>query len=364
MSFFNETTDMDLGITPIDNIFLNDYMPMANGTYVKVYLLGFKYASDKDYKIELTNKTIAKHLDISIEDVLNAWDFWEEKGIIKKEKGEDINYKVLFLNLKQLYIKNNLMNLKEKVAPQIKQISKPTPKDLIEANQIPIINKMFNNIDYMMRRQTTPLEKQQILGWIQSYNMNPDVIEKAFSYGVEKKGKRSINYVDGIIKNWYDMGLTNIEAVMEYFKTADEVYYRYERVMKALGLSNKGVTQGDLKLVNKWFDDYKFSIDLVLKACESSSKVQQVSVSYIDAIMNSWYEKGIKTVQDVETLDKKPEVASRTSTKQYPRKTYTHKTRFHNFEQRSSNYTAKELEEMAKRKREAYRMKKSGETVE
>lgn len=364
MSFFNETTDMDLGITPIDNIFLNDYMPMANGTYVKVYLLGFKYASDKDYKIELTNKTIAKHLEISLEDVLNAWDFWEDKGIIKKEKTGDVNYKVLFLNLKQLYIKNNLMNLKEKALPKVKQISKPSPQDLIEANQIPIINNMFNNIDYIMRRQTTPFEKQQVLAWIQSYNMNPDVIEKAFSYGVEKKGKRSINYVDGIIKNWYDMGLTNIDAVMEYFKTADAVYYRYERVMKALGLSNKGITEGDLKLVNKWFDDYNFGIDLVLKACESSSKVQQVSVSYIDAIINSWYGKGIKSVEDVETLDKKPQEALKTQNKSYPKKANPHKNRFHNFEQRSSKYSAKELEEMAKRKRETYRLKKSGEINE
>ncbi|MFY9613497.1 MAG: primosomal replication protein N, partial [Tissierellaceae bacterium] len=111
MSFFLETTDMDLGDTPIENIFINDYMPMANGTYVKVYLLGFKYAYDKDYKIDVNNKTIAKHLNIPLEDVLRAWDFWEEKGIVEKiyvDEEKSINYKVKFLNLKQLYIKNNI----------------------------------------------------------------------------------------------------------------------------------------------------------------------------------------------------------------------------------------------------------------
>ena len=82
MSFILETTDMDLGDTPIENIFINDFMPMANGTYVKVYLLGYKYAHDKDDKIEVTNQTIAKHLEISLDDVLRAWDFWEKKGKI------------------------------------------------------------------------------------------------------------------------------------------------------------------------------------------------------------------------------------------------------------------------------------------
>ncbi len=85
MNFTMETTDMDLGgDTPIENIFINDFMPMANGTYVKVYLLGYKYAYDKDINIEVNNNTIAKHLNIPLIDVLNAWDFWEGKGIIQK----------------------------------------------------------------------------------------------------------------------------------------------------------------------------------------------------------------------------------------------------------------------------------------
>ena len=41
---------------------------------------------------------------------------------------------------------------------------------------------MFNNIDDIMRRQTVATEKQRILSWIENYNMNPDVIEKAFFY--------------------------------------------------------------------------------------------------------------------------------------------------------------------------------------
>ena len=77
---------------------------------------------------------------------------------------------------------------------------------------------MFNNIDDIMRRQTVATEKQRILSWIENYNMNPDVIEKAFFYGVERKGVRNINYVEGIIRNWYDNGLTNMEALLEHFK--------------------------------------------------------------------------------------------------------------------------------------------------
>lgn len=357
MNFNLETTEMDLGDTPIENIFLNDYMPMANGTYVKVYLLGYKYANDRDSNIEVDNKTIAKHLQIPLEDVLGAWDFWQEKGIIVKEdEDEKINYRVKFLNLKQLLIKNNSGVFTKQ--EQYKKVELEH-KDFIEANRMPVINTMFNTIDYILRRQTVPMEKKRILSWISNYNMNPDVIEKAFFYAVERKGIRKINYVEGIIRQWYDEGLTSIEAVNEKFETQDERFYRYNKVMTSLGLSHKGINDGDLKIIDKWFDTYKYSMEIVLKGCERSSNISNVTVKYIDGVISSWNEKGIKTVEDIELMDKKEKKPSKTPV----RKNSTPvKTRFHNFEQKTDKYSEEDLERIAKRKRDSYIQKAKGES--
>ena len=364
MSFILETTDMDLGDTPIENIFINDFMPMANGTYVKVYLLGYKYAHDKDDKIEVTNQTIAKHLEISLDDVLRAWDFWEKKGIIEKipseEDDDKYNYRVIFLNLKQLYIKNNLSLFANKEEAKKKPRS-ITPQELIDANQIPLINKMFNQIDYIMRRQTVTTEKQRILSWIEDYNMNPDVIEKAFFYGVEKKGNRNINYIEGIIRNWYDNGLTNVEAVMEHFKAQDEKYYRYQRVLKALGMGNRAATENEMNIIDRWFNEYKFSMEMVLKGCEGSSKVANPNLNYIDAILKSWYKKNIETIEDIAEKDKPKEKKTYKVARPNERKGAPLKTRFHNFQQRTYNYSSEQLEDIARKKREAYNQKAKGE---
>jgi len=362
MDFIIETTDIDLGDTPIENIFINDFMPMANGTYVKVYLLGYKYAYDKDDSIEVDNKTIAKHLDIPLSDVLNAWDFWEKKGIIEKiflNKENKFDYYVKFLNLKQLYIKNNYkpINIGEEISTKSYTCS---VEDLIDANQIPAINEMFNQIDYIMRRQLVPNEKQKILEWIYNYNMNPDIIVKAFFYGIEKKGKRNINYVGGIVRNWYDQGITNVEALQEHFKVADEKYYRYEQVMKYLGYGNRLPSVGEMKVIDKWFEDYRFTMEIVLRGCENSKKTSNPSINYIDGILTSWHHKGIKTVDEIEEKDRPPERKEYkyNKTDKRPRST---KTKFHNFQQRTSNYSAEELEEIARRKREEYYFKAKGE---
>ncbi len=358
MSFTLETTDMDLGDTPIENIFLNDFMPMANGTYVKVYLLGFKYAHDRDEKIEVTNTTIAKHLDIPLEDVLRAWDFWEEKGIIIKEDDHQVNYKVKFLNLKQLYIKNNVGMFNQKQEPD--KEAKFTTKDLIEANQMPVINTMFNSIDYIMRRQTSPSEKKIILEWIHEYNMNPDVIEKAFYYSSERRGIRKMNYVEGIIKNWYSEGLTTLEAIMEKMKADDEVFYNEQEIMKSLGLQNRPIRADEKKIIEKWFNEYKFSLEIILAGCETDKNVKP-SINYVNGTLKNWFEKGVKTLEDIEKLDKATVNKEVNKGKPQFKKTASYKNRFHNFEQRSDKYSSEELEAIAKRKREAYSKKLKGE---
>ncbi|NLW39616.1 MAG: DnaD domain protein [Tissierellia bacterium] len=358
MGFVIETTEIDLGDTPIENIFINDFMPMANGTYVKVYLLGYKYAYDKDTNIQVDNRTIAKHLDIPLSDVLNAWDFWEKKGIIEKiheDKEDKFNYKVKFLNLKQLYIKNNYRPIS--VGEEINKKSYTCDvEDLIDANQIPAINKMFNEIDYIIRRPLVPNEKKKILEWIHNYNMNPDIIVKAFFYGIEKKGKRNINYIGGIVRNWYDQGITNIEALQEHFKRTDEKYYRYEKIMKYLGYGNRLPSVGEMKVIDKWFEEYNFPMDLVLKGCENSKKTSNPSINYIDGVLTSWYNKGIRTVDEIEEKDRLPDKKDK---KDYnvDRTIRLTKTKFHNFQQRTSNYSAEQLEEIARRKREEYYFK-------
>ena len=354
MSFFIETTDIDLGDTTIENIFINDFMPMADGTYVKVYLLGFKFAKDDDKKLSLSNQVIARHLDIPLSDVLSAWSFWERKGIIKKhekDNDDDFDYYVEFLNLKQLYIKNNYKPI-DSMNPDSPNSSTYTcsPEDLLEANHSKGINEMFNSIDYIVRRTLVPNEKRKVLEWIYNYNMTTDVIVKAFFYSIEKKGKRKISYIEGIIRNWYDEGITNMESLDEHFKTQDERFYRYSRVMKALGLSSRQPSESEMQVIDKWFNEWKFAMDIVLKACENSKNISNPNINYIDAILSDWNLKEVKTVEDIETKDAASKPANK-KTNNYNNRSSQVNTKFHNFEQRTSKYTPEELEKMVLRKK-------------
>ena len=80
MNFRREkANNLYLRDTQVENIFLTEYMPGAEGDFVKVYLTALMYAGDE----KMSNSLIAKHLGMAEEDVLRAWNYWESCGVIR-----------------------------------------------------------------------------------------------------------------------------------------------------------------------------------------------------------------------------------------------------------------------------------------
>jgi len=346
LHFAKQTTDFDLEDTPIENIFIHDFMPMANGTYVKVYLLGFAYANNKDPSLTVNHQTIAKHLDIPLSDVLDAWDFWEKKGVIRKkylDEEDKTKYAVEFLNLKQLYIHNHYVQ-KQNEAESFPASYTCSPEDLVQANQIPEIRKMFSYINEILRRELVPHEKKQVLEWLYNYNMSTEIIVRAFMYAIEQnkfKNKRSIiRFVEGIIRNWYDNKITNMDELDEYLERTDSRYLKYDRIFKALGLHFRLPTEAEKKAMNTWLEEWNFPMEVILKACENSKKTANPNINYIDSILHKWHQEGIRALQD---LEKKESIVQHAAAKSENK---TPKNRFHNFEQQATKYSKEELEKL------------------
>lgn len=330
MSFYKQTTDLDFGDTAIENIFINDFMPMADGTYVKVYLLAYKYANDRDDSVVATNRTIAKHLNIPLTDVLAAWDFWERKGIVKKHilSIEDIDdYQVEFLNLKQLYIKNMYKPVETTLNPNSSTYSF-TPSDIIEANKSKDIQQMFYMINQTIGRSLVPNEMKKILEWLYNYTMTPDIIVHAFKYSIEKRSVKSINYVGGIVRNWYDNGITTVEKLEQYLLTSGDKYGRYSRVMRAMGVST--LYEGQREIIDKWFDQWKLSLDVVLLALKKASATANPNINFFDSILEQWYQNNLDSEDKIKEFERQHQV------KKHQSKAPVKKplTRFHDFEQR------------------------------
>lgn len=341
--FFKEVNEADLGETAIANIFIDIFMPMADGLYVKVYLLGYKNACDPSCNPKFNNRSIAKNLNIPLSDVISAWKFWESKNIIKMHKNDgfdDFDYSIEFLDLKKLYMENIIVNTKS---------IKSNTSSIVSVAENPSIRKMFNSINQIVGRHLDPGEKISILEIMNKYNMSPDMILCAYEHVKEKTGSsKPVKYIEGIIRNWYDANLYTPQDVEESFTIRSERYMLYKTIFNELGFSRQP-SRSEKQLIDEWFDKFNMDIELILEACSKSKNISNPSVSYINGIIKSWNNKNIKNLEDLKKNDEiqktKENLNKKVSTSTSDTDTYK-KTKFHNFNETFTQYTPEELDKI------------------
>lgn len=339
MYFILQEMQIDLGDTPIENIFINDYMPVADGTYVKVYLMGFKYAKDK--QANFNNETIAKNLKLPLADVLNAWDYWEQEGIIVKHPDEDeYNFMVEFVNLKQLYIDNVYKYIAK---PKGEKSNYVNNEELISSNRNSENKRMMEEIEDMFGRPLKITEKQKIVTWLNNYKTKPEIMAQAFSYCINNKKIKKFSYIESVVSAWHDEGVNDLDSMVEYLEKRNDRFSIYSRISKALGF-NRTLTEAEMKTIDKWIDEWRFSMEMILKCLDNSTKINNPNINYFDKILSDWHDKGFKTVEDL-----KNDVKSESKTRQAPKETPKAKNKFHNFIQ-SDDLSNDDLEKIVRKR--------------
>ena len=83
MAFCKYSVDMLANnTTTIDNIFINNYLPYADATAVKVYLYGL-YKCQDPTSMDNTLENFAAELSLSLDEIEKAFYYWQEQGLVQ-----------------------------------------------------------------------------------------------------------------------------------------------------------------------------------------------------------------------------------------------------------------------------------------
>ena len=357
MAFYIQSVPVDLGDTPLENIYIDLYMPTAPGDYVKVYLLGYRYAQLGEEAKKFSHQNLANNLNLSLKDVLDAWNYWEERSVIQKKWHPDQAesaaadpsspaFDVVFVSLKQLHLEE--LHYVEKrstnASPDHKgpesnpetQEYTASPTDIMSAVRDPELRDLFEQINKIMQRSLVPNEQMEVLQWIQHYNLDPEIVRQAFLYAVQQREVRSVRYVGGIIRNWQDQGLRDSRSLTHHLDRQGERYRLYDEIFRELGFFSRMPTQAESRLMDQWFDDYGFSMEMILKACSYTTQTSRPSIKYIHGILTRWHQEGIKDLKTLEAKEQKKDKPSKE-----PKK-----TQFHLADSRGKDYSNEELEDI------------------
>ena len=401
MTAINISSDIATSFTTVSDIFIDQYMPKANGEFVKVYLYLLR-ATGSGAGIA-TISEIADHFSNTEADIIRALNYWASEGILQVQTGAD--GQIIGINLCSLSVsgmqaaqsniqsavadnaaqnnlqnsvvnnaaQNNLQNsvvnnaaqnistanirmqdsvvekLKSQTTDKVASSQKEYTLDEIkEFRKNPDISELFFIIETYLKHTLSSTDTNMVLYWLDELHFSTDLVEYLVEYCITK-GHSSLHYMNKVALGWADAGIKTVDQAKDDAAAHSQIYYS---VMKALGITGRNLVDSEVSLINKWVGEYGFDIELVKAACSKTiSAIQKPSFEYTDSILANWRKKDVHTLKDVEVLDAnfaKANKASATGSSQSTNaangsskpksNNSSSKNKFNNFNQRNNDY--------------------------
>lgn len=401
MTAINISSDIATSFTTVSDIFIDQYMPKANGEFVKVYLYLLR-ATGSGAGIA-TISEIADHFSNTEADIIRALNYWASEGILQVQTGAD--GQIIGINLCSLSVsgmqaaqsniqsavadnaaqnnlqnsvvnnatQNNLQNSVVNNAAQnistvntrmqdsvVEKLKSQTPDkaassqkeytldEIKEFRKNPDISELFFIIETYLKHTLSSTDTNMVLYWLDELHFSTDLVEYLVEYCITK-GHLSLRYMNKVALGWADAGIKTVDQAKDDAAAHSQIYYS---VMKALGITGRNLVDSEVSLINKWVGEYGFDIELVKAACSKTiSAIQKPSFEYTDSILANWRKKDVHTLKDVEVLDAnfaKANKASATGSSQSTNaangsskpksNNSSSKNKFNNFNQRNNDY--------------------------
>ncbi len=277
----------------VSSEFINEYMPSAHGEYVKVYLYGLAAAQEGR---STDNTETASLLNILVTDVENAWSYWQEKGLVKKD-GEDI---VFTSPLK------DRLPAPEKVKPSGKSSGRPphiSSREVMKAREInPSMKDTITMVEQLLARPLSTREITAVFDFMSWYGMDGSLVLMLFEYCISMD-KKNFAYIEKVAESWHNEGINDIKSAEAVIKRATEEKKFRNKCMRIFGLE-RNFSPSELKYINSWKTELGFTPEMVECAYDITVKnTGKAALAYMNKILLSWHQKGIKTPGEIKEKD-------------------------------------------------------------
>ena len=326
MNNISLTMSKSMNSTVVSNRFIDIYMPRANGSYVKIYLYLLRCISDASTNMSLS--MIADKLDETEKDIIRALKYWEDTGILTVDRsvsGQITNVTLLDLEdivspvaEESISPRFTLMQSSPSIIPLFSTAVSPQPAPAAPLTPEPRptysaaqvrqltasdeIKWLLPQLEQLLLRPVKPSEIQLVLYFYESLGFSAELILYLYDYCVSR-GKKTNAYIEKVALSWAADGISSAEEAKDAIALYNE---KNSTVMKAFGL-NRAPVPAELTYLQRWFDEYGFSADMVAEACNRTVlAINKPDFKYADRILTSWYEQQIRTRIDLQNY--KPQV--------------------------------------------------------
>ena len=388
MSLISLQNSSELEVTILSNRFIDNFMPRANGEFVKVYIYLLRAVSSSPSSFSLEH--MADRLFCTERDIFRALKYWEGEKILSLTYTTDRQLSGITLlepfadagHMESSASSENIFStagtssspVSAQMAAGISQpvaltgsapknvslsssnsavsggtsselstsadyIRSLTPDHISELKQNEEVSQLLYIAEQYLAKTLTPTEMQKIFFFYDELHMSADLIEYLVEYCVSR-GRKSMRYIETVALAWTRDGVTTVEMARDASSRFSKDYYT---ILKAMGISGRNPVENEISYIDTWRKTYGFDLELIQEACSRTVlSTGQPSFQYADKILSGWKKKNVHTLVDVRLLDaehKKRQLEKAVSRKKQPAAQSQSNNRFNNFHQRDYDFT-------------------------
>lgn len=349
-------------VTILSNTFIDNYMPEANGEFVKVYIYLLRSLSNAPVSFSL--EQMADRLLCTERDILRALKYWAKQELLVLDFTDSDKLCGIALLSPDKHTENassvsaSVETVSTVEQSAIQAASAPsaavepsvptgkassdkkqelTPERIRELKQNEEIIQILYIAEQYLGKTLSPTESQKLLFFYDGLGLSADLIEYLLEYCVSHNHK-SIRYIEKVAIAWAEEGITTVEQAKRSNSRYNKEYFT---ILKALGITNRNPVETEITLMDTWLKTYCFSMEIIQEACNRTVlQTGQASFQYTDKILEGWKKKEVKTLDDIRSLDDEHQ-KRRQSKKAASRKPAApaSNNRFNNFEQREYDFS-------------------------
>ncbi len=311
--------DLKLGlpanVTVVSNEFIDQYMAAANGEYVKVFLYLLRHERE-----ELDMSSIADALNHTEADVKRALTYWKRMGVLAEDDREEADRReerepgARIPERKREEFAPDSQESEQKqedFEPARRMLGRedsrlPETGDTYERMRRLSSDEEFSALLYAVQQYLgktfTQIECEKFAFFYDGLHMSGELLEYLAEY-CAGGGHSSIRYIEKVAISWYQAGIRTREEAREYTArfSGDTA-----AVLKAFGITGRTAGTAEQDFIRRWFKEYGFDKSLVVEACSRTiTATGSASFPYADKILKGWSEQQVRTLKDVEALDRK-----------------------------------------------------------
>ena len=258
--FEQDESMLRFGVTPVENLFIQEYLPAARGDYVKVYLYALYISAHP--KKELSAAEIAQELGMPQSDVEGALRYWERRHLLVRLTDNPPAY--------QLKSPAQLL-LSGEAGMEADSAFVAFSED---------IYALFGD-----RRKVRPSEIAQAYEWVQDLGLRQETVLMLLSHCLSTRGAQfSFKLAEPEAVRMREANVVTAEDAEAFFAHSKKVQDGARAVLRRLG-KRRQPSQDELDLYRKWTQEWRYEPDAILEACAETTKGEP-TFAYLDGILN------------------------------------------------------------------------------